>query len=92
MINSKKRWLSVLMMLVLVSVPFGQVHGATDIAVNMTKDEPVVFLSDEGERIFDVGYNFGVDFDAHAKTIYDTKEWAEKLNIKPNVSCSTCHR
>ncbi|MEZ6096078.1 MAG: cytochrome c3 family protein [Pirellulaceae bacterium] len=20
------------------------------------------------------------------------KEWAEKLNIKPNVSCSTCHR
>jgi hypothetical protein len=20
------------------------------------------------------------------------REWAEKLNIKPNVSCSTCHR
>ncbi len=66
MFIKKSRWISTLLILVLVLVPFGQIYGATDVMVDITKDEPLVVLSDEGERIFDIGYNFNVDFEATA--------------------------
>ncbi len=38
------------------------VYGAVDTTVNITKNDPVVVLTDEGERIFDIEYVFDVDY------------------------------
>lgn len=38
------------------------VTAAVDTTVNITKNEPLVILSDTGERIFDIQYVFGIDF------------------------------
>ena len=42
------------------------VQAASDILIHVTKEQPTVSLSDSGERIFDIGYAFGVNFDAKA--------------------------
>lgn len=59
------KWLSLLLVMMMVIAPMITVEAAT-IDISITQEEPTVNLSEEGERIFDVSYAFGVNFDATA--------------------------
>lgn len=66
MIKKNSRWWTLLMAVVIsVAMPLS-VQAASDILIHVTKEQPTVSLSDSGERIFDIGYAFGVNFDAKA--------------------------
>ncbi len=59
--------LSALMAVLLVLVvPMMTTHAESELLVDFQKNEPSVTLSEAGERIFDIGYEFGVNFDIKA--------------------------
>ena len=52
--------------MIMVLTPVGQIYAATQATVEIVKNNPTVTLADSGERIFQIGYGFDVDFDVHA--------------------------
>lgn len=62
--NRKYKWLSLVLALVMVILPFNIIDAASEIIVNIAKEDPVIFLSNEGERVFDIGYEFDVSYEA----------------------------
>lgn len=75
------------LVLVMTLIASTTIYGAVEITVDITKNEPMIILSDEGERIFDIEYVFDVDF-THVTTGLDLVIVLDRSNsmLRPDPS------
>lgn len=80
----KMLWVIILIVALIVPTT---VYGATEITVDITKNDPVIVLSDSDERIFEVEYVFDVDF-THVTTGLDLVLVLDRSNsmLRPDPS------
>ena len=63
MIKKRMKALSSFLIILVMMISMVPVQAAVDTTVYINKEEPTVLLTNEGERIFSIGYDFDVSFD-----------------------------